>query len=71
VSGRTYIVKVYRHARFGWIASARTADGNSLWWMTATGCTRRQAIRRIKRKLRKHECEMAWQHDEEQVEVTL
>ena len=69
VSGRTYTVTVYQHARFNWVARAVTAS-NSLWWLTATGSTRRQAIRRVKRKLRNHEREMAWRADEEQFEVT-
>ena len=69
MSGRTYTVKVYRHGRFGWVSSAQSVS-NSLWWAYANGCTRGQAIRRVKRKLRQHEREMAWRADEEQFEVT-
>ncbi len=70
VSGRTYTVKVHQYGRFKWFAVAESPT-SAYWWTSAKGRTRRQAIRRIKRKLRKHEREMAWQHDEEQIEVTL
>jgi hypothetical protein len=70
VSGRTYTVRVYRHGKSLWSAVAQPPF-SSYWWSSANGRTRRQAIRRVKRKLRQHEREMAWRADEEQIEVTL
>jgi heme exporter protein D len=69
VSGRTYTVKVHQYGRFKWHAFAQSPT-SMYWWTSANGRTRRQVIRRVKRKLRKHEREMAWQADEEQIEVT-
>jgi hypothetical protein len=70
VSGRTYTVKVYRYDRSAWFAKAQSPT-DAYWWTSANGRTRRQAIRRIKRKLRQHEREMAWRANQEQIEVTL
>ena len=69
MSGRTYTVKVHQYGRFKWFAVAESPT-SAYWWTSAKGRTRRQAIRRIKRKLRQHEREMAWRADEEQIEVT-
>ena len=70
MSGRTYTVRIYRHGKSLWSAVAQPPF-SGYWWSSANGRTRRQAIRRVKRKLRKHEREMAWRANEEQIEVTI
>ena len=67
---KRYEITVRRYSRRGWIAHATgVARPNALGLcMSANGGTRKQALRKLKRALRKHEQQMAWQAEEEKVE---